>query len=54
MLVVEDLPRLDIADLKALPVWSEIKANGETTVHLQNGDAVVAVKLSFLTDETPC
>lgn len=52
MLVVEDLPRLDVSDFKGLPMWPEVEANREATIHMHTGDAVIVVELSFLTDTT--
>jgi len=53
MLVVEDLPRLDVADLKGAQDWLEIAAKGTAMVHLQDGDRIINCNLTLLQDKTP-
>lgn len=53
MLVVENMLRLDIADLKELPAWPQFKMSGRATVHLQAGSNEGACVLALLQDETP-
>lgn len=39
MLVVEDLPRLDVAQIRALPEWPRIRAAGEVSIVIGQGPA---------------
>lgn len=52
-ILVEDVPRLELAQIRALPTWNTIKQTGEVQLDLEYQGIQINQRICLTWDETP-